>query len=329
MRNEHPIQVWVCMSPGHDSALVFPNDAGLRLHLIREHSKEVSSVPSSEDELDALVSQCISTVPRSPILSVCPVCGDSFADEDVTEKQDILAINHVAEHLHEFARLSFNVDIDESENSEAESAESSASAPDIAAQLPTVKMISEREEFSHRPITPKQIRLFLLSPGSKSDDIVEGSISAESMTDPQAYTALSYTWWGLEDDWEKIPILVDGYKYYITKNLDHALRALRLVNKPQPLWIDQICIDQNNQIERSHQVEFISSIFGNAARVIGYLGPTTNPDVAREAMGLISHIYSRLPHKSDQLFRQILLEESDRSWNALSVMTSLPWVSRS
>jgi hypothetical protein len=58
----------------------------------------------------------------------------------------------------------------------------------------------------------------------------------------------------------------------VTKNLATALLYLRLSDRPRVLWIDAICIDQQNLPERSHQVKRMRIIFESAQRVIAWLG---------------------------------------------------------
>jgi hypothetical protein len=67
----------------------------------------------------------------------------------------------------------------------------------------------------------------------------------------------------------------------VTMNLEAALRHLRLQDKPLTLWIDALCIDQSDEIEKSEQLEQMRQIYVQALSVIAWLGPTTdNSDVA-------------------------------------------------
>jgi hypothetical protein len=46
-----------------------------------------------------------------------------------------------------------------------------------------------------------------------------------------------------------------------------ALKALRHPQEDRYLWIDAICINQADIGERNHQVEMMSTIYGQAKRV--------------------------------------------------------------
>jgi ankyrin repeat protein len=86
------------------------------------------------------------------------------------------------------------------------------------------------------------------------------------------YEALSYTW---GDTYKPHEIEIDGKMMPVTKNLSLALRSLRYPHQDRLLWIDAICIDQNNDKERGHQVLQMASIYKRAEQVVIWLGPAT------------------------------------------------------
>lgn len=59
----------------------------------------------------------------------------------------------------------------------------------------------------------------------------------------------------------------------IRKNLAEAIRYLRLIDRPRVMWIDAICVDQENKPERNKQVPRMADIFKSASRVVAWLGP--------------------------------------------------------
>lgn len=58
----------------------------------------------------------------------------------------------------------------------------------------------------------------------------------------------------------------------ITSNLSSALRHLRYENKNRVLWVDAICINQNDTIERNAQVLRSADIYSFADRVVVWIG---------------------------------------------------------
>lgn len=86
------------------------------------------------------------------------------------------------------------------------------------------------------------------------------------------YEALSYTWGSIE---RTSKITTNDCTLAVTENLHHALRYLRYKDRDRILWIDLICIDQNNFQERSHQVAQMRDIYKEAENVLIWLGLPT------------------------------------------------------
>ena len=89
------------------------------------------------------------------------------------------------------------------------------------------------------------------------------------------YEALSYVWGtgGLSHE-----ILVRGEtttKICITETLYSALQRLRFEDRSRCMWIDQICINLADPLERGRQVRLMGVIYWHAQRVIIDLGEAT------------------------------------------------------
>jgi hypothetical protein len=96
------------------------------------------------------------------------------------------------------------------------------------------------------------------------------------------YEALSYTW-GDKKTFDYIN--VNGRSHGITRNLYHALYHMRLHNRDRILWVDAICIDQENERERGHQVQQMGAIYNQAERVIIWLGlPTHETNLVMDSL---------------------------------------------
>ncbi|KAF5572780.1 heterokaryon incompatibility protein [Fusarium pseudoanthophilum] len=83
------------------------------------------------------------------------------------------------------------------------------------------------------------------------------------------YEALSYSWGSQSTPHE---ILVDGKTLLITESLYEALWHMRRPDEDRMLWVDALCIDQNNIKERGHQVNRMGEIYGKADKVVVWLG---------------------------------------------------------
>lgn len=116
-------------------------------------------------------------------------------------------------------------------------------------------------------IPSKQIRLLHLLPGTRDEDI-RCSISTATIDTP--FEALSYTWGDSQD--EKRSIEVQGRPTAVTRNLEAALRDLRATDEARTLWVDAVCINQDDLTERKHQVMMMDKIYGGAEQVVAWLG---------------------------------------------------------
>ena len=137
------------------------------------------------------------------------------------------------------------------------------------------------------------------------------------------YEALSWCW-GREDE-SKYIIIHKGqiaYRKYIKPNLFDALMALRHPEYHLYLWVDAICIDQDNLDEKNHQVELMSEIYGNAARVCIWLGPET--ESSRTALLFIKNEVLQLQNFDDLCDNK----DNTKKWRALLELMQLPWFSR-
>ena len=94
-----------------------------------------------------------------------------------------------------------------------------------------------------------------------------------SLNDPPTYKALSYVWGDINS---KESLVLNGATCLITKNLDIALRHLQHEDSPEPLWVDSLCINQEDNDEKSEQVQRMKSIYESASEVIVWLGPSAN-----------------------------------------------------
>jgi hypothetical protein len=87
------------------------------------------------------------------------------------------------------------------------------------------------------------------------------------------YEALSYVWGNAN---KKLPVFLHGHRFDATTNLHAALSQLRNHTLERILWIDAICIDQQNLEEKEHQIQFMATIYARAYRVIVWLGEASD-----------------------------------------------------
>jgi Heterokaryon incompatibility protein (HET) len=126
-----------------------------------------------------------------------------------------------------------------------------------------------------RLVSPEpSIRLLKFNP-SDEDDFLGCSIRSYELDSCPPYIALSYEWGDVEP---QVEIMINGVCFLIRQNLCLFLSVLKEKQKPQELsaglrlWIDAICIDQQDMFERNAQVAMMGQIYQKAILVFAWLG---------------------------------------------------------
>ncbi|TGO34614.1 hypothetical protein BHYA_0189g00010 [Botrytis hyacinthi] len=142
------------------------------------------------------------------------------------------------------------------------------------------------DSYQYQPINlgRSSIRLLQLCKGDWSDKI-QGHFISAWFDDPDSfmpYSALSYTW-GYIDKVEEV--IVDSARIKVTFNLHTALQHLRSEEEDRILWIDALCINQENVHEKIHQIRQMGDIYKKAEKVVVWLGQgTEETDQLMDAM---------------------------------------------
>jgi hypothetical protein len=133
----------------------------------------------------------------------------------------------------------------------------------------------------------EQIRLLKLFPSPRISSTnslevdIKCSLKPVSLFHKPAYIALSYTW-GSETPLKTI--LIDGKALGITLNLHDALCHLQQ-DELIYLWVDAICINQQDEDEKNKQVGRMRDIYKTATQVLAWLGPAADgSDTAMDAL---------------------------------------------
>jgi hypothetical protein len=165
-----------------------------------------------------------------------------------------------------------------------------------------------------------EIRLAVL-PGQESRIKVELKIVKWPPSIP--YEALSYAWGDPKAE-SLIPIKTDtGFVKLcpITANLGAALRRLHVKGRDRYLWIDALCINQNNVEEKDQQVSMMDRIYQMARRVCVWLGPGS-PDSDR-AMAVVPKILGSISGAATPT--ETL---SDHDWGLFERLLQREWFGR-
>lgn len=122
--------------------------------------------------------------------------------------------------------------------------------------------------YMYNPLEDMQLRLVRILPERKT--MIKCEILHASIENPPPYTAVSYAW---GDPGRTRKIELGGSLIPISISLYGALEALRLKNESVMVWADALCIDQQNSVERSQQVQLMTNIYATAESVAIWLGP--------------------------------------------------------
>ncbi|KAE9364551.1 HET-domain-containing protein [Stipitochalara longipes BDJ] len=138
-----------------------------------------------------------------------------------------------------------------------------------------------RLPFKYSPLNlgNDEIRLVAIHPhdgryGRSENSAIYCDLEVVKLCDEPEYEALSYVWGPPEGMGWEIFIGTD-FKLRVRENLWRALHVFQSDSDgtTRYLWIDALCIDQDDTNERNHQVAQMGKIYGHAKTVLAWLGP--------------------------------------------------------
>ncbi|KAF2186080.1 hypothetical protein K469DRAFT_487701, partial [Zopfia rhizophila CBS 207.26] len=141
-----------------------------------------------------------------------------------------------------------------------------------------------------------------------------------------AYTAVSYAW---GNDRPRELIYLDGRAFQVRRNLWSCLYYLSLHAEHEAwkhIWVDAICINQNDLDEKSEQVPIMGEIYSRATKVYAWLGEADRQmncvfdalqefrDRKREAKFATHFDAAEQLSFYRQLFRDIYQDKAEFNW---------------
>lgn len=159
-----------------------------------------------------------------------------------------------------------------------------ADTPDTGSQKPvtTYNGVPRERIRNAQPLVGNEIRVLDLKGGTRGTPLL-GSLRRVRLSDHDEYEPLSYTWEdhdtvqpsddNTEDDVHPALFLLHTDSYLnITWNCARALCSIRKSTADRAIWVDSICVNQDDPEERSHQVDLMNKIYAMAFTVLVYLG---------------------------------------------------------
>ena len=149
--------------------------------------------------------------------------------------------------------------------------------PDNGSQVQIAMMTDQLSTFTttytYSPLQPRHIRLLEFRRDDNTLRFEYHIIHVElPKNDPApAFEAVSYTW-GNHAKVSTLQIHQELGHIALTANLTEALPHISQHSSTKRLWIDQLCINQADNAEKSIQVGLMSEVYNKADRVIVWLG---------------------------------------------------------
>lgn len=157
-------------------------------------------------------------------------------------------------------------------------------------------VLQQSHIYQQLDLSTRQIRLLQVSEGVPNNPI-HCDLLYTSLSEAQ-FVVLSYRW-GSEDATHEISL--NGQPFFIRPNLWEFLNVIRKQNG-MLLWIDALCINQMDPVERSQQVRIMGDIFKSASMVVSWLGP------AQESTSTIGHAFDLMSHVWESSLSEISSE---------------------
>lgn len=227
---------------------------------------------------------------------------------------------------------------------------SSSNSLDIEAQAESIigkaKLPFHRQRYAYKRLpTPYSFRLVKVD---KTNPWVICDMETFHLRNPPAFQALSYCWGEYR---KRSDIWVNKRLMQVSPNLKQGLQRLHRYHNRWDIkiwvWVDQICINQEDLFERTQQVGLMRAIYQQAATTVIWL--SLDDGSAGPAFQLASDMYKYSLHvkreEQSERDRSHILPESgltlalpppgvelpspeDKRWEALSRFLEIAWFER-
>ncbi|KAK2744300.1 ankyrin repeat and sam domain containing protein 6 [Colletotrichum kahawae] len=182
--------------------------------------------------------------------------------------------------------------------------------------------------YQYEPLNHDQLefRLLHLLPANDPTEPLSCRLEiASGRTRPQ-FETLSYTWGG-EAPCE--PLLVnETHLLNVTPNLASFLQQRRDPIAEVIIWVDAVCINQNDVAEKNQQVSVMTVLYIASHAITIWLGPAAdNSDAAMEELEVLSRstVYSRMPSVSSKTAAAIGKLLNRPWWTRVWIVQEVCW----
>lgn len=167
--------------------------------------------------------------------------------------------------------------------------------------------IEDQVELYTKRLSPqtREIRLLFILPAKDTKSGIELLMVHCLLDDAPPYLALSYTGGypfatskrhehrkNCDEELYQAEqsVLVNGIELHVKLNLYQSLLKFRKSHASIPIWIDSICMNEGDPIERPEQIRMMGDIYGKAKEVLIWLGEIETMVETKIAMDMITGI---------------------------------------
>lgn len=151
--------------------------------------------------------------------------------------------------------------------------------------------------FRHSPLPDAGTYIRLLEVQTVVDaKLIECRLTVWPIESAPDYHAVSYTW---GNPAETSVIKIDEEPLVVRQNCEYVLRQASELGRCRYHWVDAICINQDDNSEKSHQVQMMGSIFGRASCVLACVGAhSDDSELLLRTLGKCAYSFT-LPTRSN------------------------------
>jgi hypothetical protein len=175
------------------------------------------------------------------------------------------------------------------------------------------------------------IRLLDVQPGTATDPLTCGlkhcDLRHRDLNTAPEYEAISYVWGNATSS---CSVICDSTVIPVTQSLQQALLRIRLSDRIRTVWIDGLCINQTDDVEKSNQVQLMQRIFRDAKRVLVWLGPDGH-NAAYDAFEICRSLEKQqmdCKELQETITAAMHMNAVSQNWNSLLRLVECHWWKR-
>ncbi|KAK3316846.1 heterokaryon incompatibility protein-domain-containing protein, partial [Apodospora peruviana] len=185
------------------------------------------------------------------------------------------------------------------------------------------ELLPPESEYQYGDLRPAQIRLLRLLPGRHPEPI-RCRLEVSDLDSQLSFEAISYVWG--KGKFDRF-VVVDGKRLNVMESAYSVLQRRRSRRVERVLWIDQICINQADIVERASQVRVMKELYASADRVVAWLGHSESAHLVQSFFGELQYQQEGLGFTGEEL-RNAAGRGGGAKWQALCEFLRNEWFTR-